>query len=155
MSVGTDIDVLTIDTDVSRKEFNMWLDRLKEFRKEKGITNKQIADKTKLPEKTISRIFSGETDNPYVDTIQRIAMALDASLDDIFADTNVVVATETFVEVKETANAVEADLAVISAENVSLRNEITALTHEIELLQMEIKHKDDLLALHDFYNKRK
>lgn len=133
----------------------MWLDRLKEFRKEKGITNKQIADKTKLPEKTVSRIFSGETDNPYVDTIQRIAMALDASLDDIFADTNVVVATETFVEVKETANAVEADLAVISAENVSLRNEITALTHEIELLQMEIKHKDDLLALHDFYNKRK
>ena len=132
----------------------MWLDRLKELKKEKGITTKQIADKTRLPEKTISRIFSGDTINPYVDTIQRIAMALDASLDDIFADTNVVVATETFAEVKETANAVEADLAVISAENTSLRNEITALVHEIELLRMEIKHKDDLLALHDFYNKR-
>ena len=142
------------DTDVSRKGFNMWLDRLKELKKEKGITTKQIADKTKLPEKTISRIFSGETDNPYVDTIQRIAMALDASLDDIFADTNVVVATETFAEVKENASAVEADLAVISAENTNLRAEITALVHEIELLRMEIKHKDDLLALHDFYNKR-
>ena len=140
----------------------MWLDRLKELKKEKGITTKQIADKTRLPEKTISRIFSGDTINPYVDTIQRIAMALDASLDDIFADTNVVVATETFAEVKETANAVEADLAVISAENTSLRNEITALTHEIELLQNEIKykdeilkHKEEILEWHRFYNNRK
>lgn len=140
----------------------MWLDRLKELKKEKGITTKQIADKTKLPEKTISRIFSGETDNPYVDTIQRIAMALDASLDDIFADTNVVVATETLAEVKETAEAVEADLAVITAENTSLKNEITALTHEIELLQNEIKykdeilkHKEEILDWHRFYNNRK
>lgn len=134
----------------------MWLDKLKELRKSKGNPPyKQIADKANLPEKTVTRIFSGDTINPYVDTIQRITAALDASLDDVFADTKVVVATETLAEVKETANAVEADLAVISAENASLRNEITALTHEIELLQMVIKHKDDLLDLHDFYNKRK
>ena len=126
------------------------------------MSTKQIAEKTKLPEKTISRILSGDTINPYVDTIQRIAMALDASLDDIFTDTNVVVATETLAEVKENADAVEADLAVITAENTSLKNEITALTHEIELLQNEIKykdeilkHKEEILDWHRFYNNRK
>ena len=133
----------------------MWLDNLKRLKQEKGMTTKQIAEKTNLPEKTISRILSGDTINPYVDTIQRIATAFDASLDDVFADTKVVVATETLAEVKENVNSIEADLAVITAENVSLKAEITALVHEIEMLRMEIKHKDDLLALHDFYNKRK
>jgi transcriptional regulator with XRE-family HTH domain len=140
----------------------MWLNRLKELKKEKGITTQQISAKTGLPEKTISRILSGETDNPYVDTLQRIVTALGCSLDDIFADTNVVVATETFAEVKENANVAEAELVVITQENNSLKAEITALTHEIELLQKEIqhkdeliKHKDEILDWHRFYNNRK
>lgn len=133
----------------------MWLDKLKELKKEKGMSTKQIAEKAMLPEKTISRIFSGETDNPYVATIQRIASALGAYLDDIFADTKVVVATETIVEVQENANAYE-------AENIALKSEITALAHEIELLRIElkykdelIKHKDEILEWHRFYNNRK
>ena len=130
----------------------MWLDRLKELRKEKGFSIKQIVEKTKLPEKTIQRIFSGETDNPYVDTIQRIATALDASLDDIFADTNVVVSTETIVEIKETANAAEAERDAIIAENTSLKDEIGALAHEIELLKKDIQYKDEIIAVHNFYN---
>ena len=138
--------------DVSRKGITMWLDRLKELRKEKGFSIKQIVEKTKLPEKTIQRIFSGETDNPYVDTIQRIATALDASLDDIFADTNVVVSTETIVEIKETANAAEAERDAIIAENTSLKDEIGALAHEIELLKKDIQYKDEIIAVHNFYN---
>ena len=140
----------------------MWLDNIKRIKKEKGITTKQIADKTGLPEKTISRILSGDTVNPYVDTIQRIASALDASLDDIFADTKVVVAHETLAEVKENANVIEAELAVIQQENISLKTEITALAHEIELLKMELQHKEEilkskeeLLEWHRFYNNRK
>ena len=139
----------------------MWLDRLKELKKEKGITTKQIAERTKLPEKTISRILSGETDNPYVDTLQRIVTALGCSLDDILADTNVVVATETLAEVKENASVTEAELAVISQENIGLKAEISALAHEMEMLRKElqhkdelIKHKDEILEWHRFYNNR-
>ena len=139
----------------------MWLENLKCLKKEKGITTKQISVKTGLPEKTISRILSGETDNPYVDTLQRIVMALGCSLDDIFADTNVVVATETLAEVKENANVAEAELTVITQENISLKAEITALAHEMELLKLELqhkeellKHKDEILEWHRFYNNR-
>ena len=118
------------------------------------MTTKQIADKTGLPEKTISRILSGETDNPYVDTIHRIATALDSSLDEIFADTKVVVASQTLAEIKEDADAIKAERDTLAAENLALKNEIGALTCEITMLQKDIQHKDELLALHNFYNKR-
>lgn len=131
----------------------MWLDNLKSLKKEKGMSTRQIAEKTNLPEKTISRILSGDTDNPYMDTIHRIVTALGGSLDDIFADTKVVVATNTLAEVKENADVMEAERDLVNAENAILKDKVTALTAEIEMLKMQIKHKDELLALHNFYNK--
>ena len=69
----------------------MWLDNLKDLKKSKGMSVKQIAEATNLPERTVSRIFSGDTDNPYVDTLHRIVSVLGGSLDSILADTKVVV----------------------------------------------------------------
>ena len=138
----------------------MWLDNIKELKKAKGLSTKQIAELTSLPERTVARIFSGDTDNPYVDTIHRIAVALDASLDDIFADTKAVVATESLVEVKETldevkgaANVMAAERDLIKLENERLKVENANLTTELQLLKRELQHKDELLALHNFYNK--
>ena len=129
----------------------MWLDNLKELKKNKGMTCKQIADVTKIPESTIKRIFSGDTDNPYVDTVRRIAIALDSTLDEIFAETKVVVATETLAEVKENTEVVEAERDLILVENEMLIAKNAALTTENELLRKEIQHKDELLALHNYY----
>lgn len=133
----------------------MWLDNLKELKKSKGWTCKQIANATKIPESTIKRIFSGDTDNPYVDTVRRIAIALDSSLDEIFAETKVVVATKTLAEVQENAVAVEAEKEVVEIKNDMLEAKITAMTMEIELLKKELQHKEELLALHNYYNKLK
>ena len=133
----------------------MWLDNLKELKKTQGMSAKQIADKTNLPERTVNRIFSGDTDNPYVDTLHRIVTVLGGSLDDILADTKVVVATESLVEVKENANVVEAERDLISAENNILKDKVATLTAENEMLKMQLKHKDELLALHNYYNKLK
>lgn len=129
----------------------MWLDNLKELKKNKGMTSKQIADATKIPESTIKRIFSGDTDNPYVDTVRRIAIALDSTLDEIFAETKVVVATETLAEVKENTEVVEAERNLTLVENEMLKAKNAALTTENELLRKEIQHKDELLALHNYY----
>jgi transcriptional regulator with XRE-family HTH domain len=131
----------------------MWLDKLKELKTAKGMTAKQIADKTKLPERTVVRLFSGDTDNPYVDTLHRIVTALGGSLDDILADTKVVVATETLAEVKETADVIGAERDLVAAENAILKDKVAALTAEVDLLKMQLAHKDELLALHTFYSK--
>ena len=117
----------------------MWLENLKELKKAKGMTSKQIADATKIPESTIKRIFAGDTDNPYVDTIRRIAIALDSSLDEIFAESKVIVATET---VKES-----------NAELEMLRAKTTAQETEILLLKEQLKHKEEVLALINYFAK--
>lgn len=133
----------------------MWLDNLKELKKSKGMTCKQISNATNIPESTIKRIFSGDTDNPYVDTVRRIAIALDSSLDEIFAESKVVVATETLAEVQENAVAVEAEKEVIEIKNDMLEAKITAMTMEIELLKKELQHKDELLAVYNYFTKIK
>lgn len=133
----------------------MWLDNLKELKKRTGMSTKQIADKTNLPERTVTRIFGGDTDNPYVDTLHRIVTVLGGSLDDILADTKVVVATETFIEVKETADVATAERDLITAENAILKDKVATLTAENEMLKMQLKHKEEIIALHNYYNKLK
>ena len=129
----------------------MWLDNLKELKKKTGMTAKHISELTNLPERTVSRIFSGDTDNPYMDTLHRIVVALGGSLDDIFADTKAVAATESLVEIQKTANAMEAERNLLAVENEMLKAKVSALSAEVDLLTKELKHKEELLALHNYY----
>jgi transcriptional regulator with XRE-family HTH domain len=133
----------------------MWLDNLKELKKKSGKTTKQIADETKIPESTVKRIFGGDTDDPYVSTIHRIVICLGGSLDHVLADTNAVLATESLAEAKETAGVAEAERDLIAAENKILKDKVAALTAEVDLLNLKLSHKEELLALHNYYNKLK
>ena len=133
----------------------MWLENLKELKNAKGMTAKQIADATKIPESTIKRIFAGDTEDPYVSTIHRIVTVLGGSLDQILADTNAVLSTESLVEVKENAEVVEAERDLVLAELEMLRAKTAAQEAEIALLKERLQHKEELLALHNYYNKLK
>lgn len=129
----------------------MWLDNLKELKKQTNMTVKQIAEKTNLPERTVNRIFSGDTDNPYVDTLHRIVTAMGYSLNDIFADTKLVVGTESMATLKENVDVITAENDLISVENDMLKKKVDLLTTEVELLKKELAHKEELLALHNYY----
>lgn len=129
----------------------MWLENLQELKKMTGLSVKQIAERTSLPERTINRIFSGETDHPYADTLDIIVKSLGYDLGDIFADTKVIVATADLVEIKESVDVVEAERDLTLAENEMLKAKLAAITTENELLKKEIQHKDELLALHNYY----
>ena len=133
----------------------MWLDNLKEIKKSKGMSVKQIAEATNLPERTINRIFSGDTDNPYVDTLHRIVTVLDCSLDDILADTKVVLGTQNLATLQSNVDTITAERDLIIAENKILQNKVTTLTAENEMLKMQLMHKEEIIALHNYYNKLK
>ena len=133
----------------------MWLDNLKELKKKTGMSLKQIAEKTRLPERTVNRIFAGESDHPYADTLDLIVKALGYDLGDVFADTKVVVATDELVGIKETVDVVEAERDLTLVENEMLKAKVAAMTTEIELLKKELQHKDEIIALHNYYNKLK
>ena len=132
----------------------MWLDNLKELKKKTGMTTKQIAEKTTLPERTVGRILSGETDHPYVDTLDLIVKALGYTLNDIFADTKVIVATDELVGIKENVDVVEAQRDLTLVENEMLKTKVNALTTELELLKKELAHKEEIIALHNYYKTR-
>lgn len=130
----------------------MWLDNLKELRKQAGNPScKRMAELTSLPERTISRIFSGETDHPYADTLDIIAKALGGDLGDVFAETKVIVATDELVEFKESVDVVEAERDLISVENDMLKKKVEALSIELELLKKELTHKEEIIAIHNYY----
>lgn len=130
----------------------MLLSNLRKAKEVSRMTYEQIAEASKTPLSTVKRIFSEECE-PLASTLHRIAGALNVSLDDLLADTNVVLSPKTLVEVQEIADVAEAERDLVAAENAILKDKVAALTAEVDLLKMQLAHKDELLAVHNFYGK--
>jgi transcriptional regulator with XRE-family HTH domain len=142
----------------------MWNERIIEAKKAKGMSTKAMSEKTlgHLPERTITRILSGETPNPRIDTIIELGAAVGLTPQELFADTNAIAATETLVEVKETlaevkenAEVVEAEKGIAIAELEMLRAKAAAQEKEIALLKEKLQHKEELLAVYNYFTKIK
>lgn len=114
---------------------------------------KQIAELTNLPERTITRIINGETDAPYVSTLRSITLALGSSLDAIFAETKVVVGNQSMAELKAENDTIQAERELILTENKILKDKVNALESECSLLKLQLSHKDELLAVFNFFTK--
>lgn len=139
----------------------MWLDNLKELKKATGMSAAQIAKEANLPERTVSRIFSGDTDNPYADTLHRIVVILGGSLDSVLADSKAVVGTANLATLQAEADRLNAEaeklnaeLSLLQAENAVLKDKVVALTAESDLLRMKLAHKDEIIAIHNYYISR-
>lgn len=130
-----------------------WLDNLKELKKNANAKSCAIAAGTGLPERTVVRIFNGETDNPSISTLIPIVNFLGGSLDELFADTKAVVGNKNLAVLQERLDIVTAERDLIIAENAMLTEKITAQTAEIELLKLKLMHKEELLAVHNYYTK--
>lgn len=130
----------------------MWLDNLKALKSAKGMSSKQIAEQANLPERTVSRIFSGDTPNPYVDTLYRIVAVLDGSLDDILADSKTVVGSKNLAALQSDVDRLTAENAILTAENGMLKDKVGVLTAENGILHIQLEHKEEIIALHNYYN---
>lgn len=60
-----------------------YLKRIREIKEERGLTNEEIAELADLPTTTVARILSGATQDPRFESVAKIAIALDGSLDRI------------------------------------------------------------------------
>ena len=138
----------------------MWLDNLLEIMKEKNVSPKQLAERSNLPPKTVTRVLSGRTTNPYIDTLDRIATALECSIADILVGTKAVIGNSNLSTLQDDLDAVIAEKETITAErdlvladNTILKDKVRTLTSEIDLLKMQIMYKDKIIATHEYYNK--
>lgn len=61
----------------------MWLDKLKEMKSKSGLTTREIASMSGIPEPTLEKIFSGATKDPKLTTIQQLVRFFGHTLDDL------------------------------------------------------------------------
>jgi transcriptional regulator with XRE-family HTH domain len=132
----------------------MLLNNLRKLKEVSRMTYEQIAEESKTPLSTVKRIFSGESE-PLASTLYRIVKALGGSLDDVLADTNIVLSPKTLAEVKETAEVAEAERDLVIAELEMLRAKTAAQETEILLLKEKLQHKEELLAVYNYFTKIK
>lgn len=130
----------------------MWLEKLKELKNASGMTTKQIAVKVNMSEKTVSRIFSGDTDRPYMDTLYDIVSAIGGSLDDLFAEGKARLASSDLITLQNDVDRLTADNAMLSAENAMLKDKVASLSTEADILRMKLEHKEEIISLHNYYN---
>lgn len=61
----------------------MWFNALVELKKKSGKTLKQISEESKVPLGTLNKLFSGQTKDPKLETVQAVVHALGYTLDDL------------------------------------------------------------------------
>lgn len=64
----------------------MLADSVKRFRKERGLSQDQLARKADITYTTLAKIESGANQNPTMKTLQGIAKALDVTLDELVSE---------------------------------------------------------------------
>lgn len=56
-------------------------ERIKQRREQLGMTQQELAEKTRMRQNIISRLEHGDTPNPGADVLKRLALALRCSID--------------------------------------------------------------------------
>lgn len=142
----------------------MWRERILEAKKAKNISTKTMSERTggHLPERTITRILSGETEFPRIDTILELGQSVGLSAQEVFAETNSIVGDRDLAALQVQLEAHIADKEIIfkqfedlQGEVGVLRDKIVALTAENDMLRMKLELKEEIIAIHNYYNKIK
>lgn len=137
-----------------------WLINLIDLKNRTGISFKQIAEQENLSEKSVSNVFLGKSKNPGVDLIRRIIHALGGTWREIFAESDAVIATQDLVTLQAEVDRLTGELetlnneaTIMRAENAMLKDKVAALTAENDILRLKLEHKEEIIALHNYYNK--
>ena len=131
----------------------MWTDKVRELTEKSGIPIKEIAERAMISEKTIDRMLDGKAKTIYADTLDRWCTAIGVSMADIFADSKAVIGTENLATLQNKVEIKSAEMEMLTAENKILQDKVVALTAEVDLLKMQLAHKEEIIRLHNYYNK--
>jgi transcriptional regulator with XRE-family HTH domain len=131
----------------------MWREKIIETRKANNITIKMMSERTAshIPEETITRILKGKTEFPRIDTVLELGQAVGLSPWQLFEETTSVLGDKNVAIQQDEIERLTAEIEVLKAKNDILETKVSASTAEIALLQRELQHTEQLLALHDLY----
>jgi transcriptional regulator with XRE-family HTH domain len=131
----------------------MWIEKLNDAIVKSGMTNKQLAEKSRVSEKTINRIRkAGGASQPSLDTLGELCGALGTTLEEIFSESSARLASGDLITLQNEVDRLTAENALIVAENSMLKDKVGVLSTEIDLLHTKLEHKEEIIALHNYYN---
>lgn len=108
-----------------------------------------------LPVETITRILNEKTDDPRISTVLALGESVGLSPWELFAEPTALVAYQSFLNLQAEYDKLQADFANLQAENVSLKDKNVALEVELDRLRLTLEHKEEIISLHNYYNKLK
>ena len=131
----------------------MWIEKLNDAIVKSGMTNKQLAEKSHVSEKTINRIRkAGGASQPSLVTLGDLCNALDTTLEEIFSESSARLASSDQITLKNEVDRLNAENGILVAENSMLKDKVGVLSTEIDLLRTKLEHKEEIIALHNYYN---
>jgi transcriptional regulator with XRE-family HTH domain len=137
-----------------------WLINLIELYNRSDMSFKQISEKENLAEKSVSNVFLGKSKNPGVDLIRRIIHALGGTWREIFGESDAVIGSQDLVTLQTEVDRLTAEnvlltetLNISNVENSVLKDKVTALENENNLLRLKLEYEEKISALHNYYNK--
>lgn len=136
----------------------MWREKIIEAKKANNITTKMMSEKVRLPEQTITRILSGKTATPRIDTVLDLGASVGLSAWELFSETISVLGDKNLITLQGELDQANASLSALQSEYASLSEELTnlkldyvTLQAENNLLNMKLEHKEEIIALHNLY----
>ena len=132
-----------------------WLIKLNEYRVRIDMPLKQIAEKADVSEKSVHRVFSGESKSPGVEIVRRIIRAMGSTINEIFGESGAVIGGQDLVALQAKIDSLAAENELLKAENNVLKGKADALSAENDLLRLKLEHKEEIISLHNYYMKNK
>lgn len=139
----------------------MWLDKVRDLKKQTNTPTKYISEKTHRSERTVSRFFAGETDLG-IDFLREVVLLMGGSLDDVLSESDFKMPTPEVEELKNenaalsaTITEMTANITMLQAEITVLKDRICSLTTENDILRIKLEYEQKITTLHDYYNKLK
>lgn len=135
----------------------MWREKIIETKKAKGITTKIMVERTPshLTAETITRILNEKTEDPRISTVLALGESVGLTPWELFAEPTEIATYQNFWALQEEVKALKSEVADLCNENAVLQKKIAALQAENELLRLKLEHKEEIIAIHNYYNKLK
>ena len=125
----------------------MWCETLQAKRRELGLSYDALADKSGVPERTVIRTLTGETLDPGVATVKRIANALGLTLDELFDETAAIIGGERAKKMIAENAELAANLARLKDDLIAATAKAATLSAELERAEMRLTHQSETIEL--------
>lgn len=139
------------------KDILMYCRRLEELRIAKGLSHKQWSIESGVSIDTIQRITHPEhpdKDSTKINTLEDLCRPLGVELWEIFypGDKSVAALQAELADLKAERDALVAENENLKTGQENLKSTIFLLESRIEVLNIQLAHKEEIIAIHNYYN---